>query len=300
MKIRPDALVAGMLLGGAVWAVGTHGFTWLATHPLRLPVRRLPRESLELEEVAFPARDGIRIAGWFASAPNAQGAVILCHGHPMNRMEMLPWARLLHAAGFHVLLFDFRSMGESEGDLCSIGHLEVNDLLGAVDYLVRRPEMYGLEAGVFGISMGGAAAIMAAAQDERIAAVATHGAYASLERAIQQRGRMLLGPAGPLLAASATYWARRWIDTDPRSVSPQALVAQIAPRPVLISHGRMDLTINPEDAHALYSAAGTPKTLNVLPNSWHVRIGRKDRPGYERRLIRFFTDGLRAEAPPAS
>src|SRR5690348_10569949 len=88
------AVGAAALIGGALWALGTHGFAWLATHPLRLPVRRPSDEALPLEDVVFPARDGIRIAGWFAPAQNAQGGVILCHGHPMNRVEMLPWARL--------------------------------------------------------------------------------------------------------------------------------------------------------------------------------------------------------------
>src|SRR5690348_8865946 len=130
-RLHPGVIGAGLLLGGALWALGTHGFAWLAMHPIRQPVRRPEDDDLDLKDVTFPARDGVRLSGWFAPAPSARGGIILCHGHPMNRVEMLPWARLLHAVGFHTLLFDFRAMGQSEGDLCSIGYLEVNDLLGA-------------------------------------------------------------------------------------------------------------------------------------------------------------------------
>jgi uncharacterized protein len=289
----PIVVGAGLLLGGALWALGTSGFSWLAAHPPRLPVLT-PRKGtgFTLEPVTFPARDGIRLAGWFAPAAQARGGIILCHGHPMNRAEMLPWARLLQPAGFHVLLFDFRALGQSEGNLCTIGYHEVRDLLGAADYLTTRPEMAGLPLGVYGISMGAAVSLMAAAQDERFAAVATHAAYASLETAIVQRGRMLLGRAGPALSHPARYWAKRWLEIDPALVSPLDMVAAIAPRPLFLSHGKRDITISPADAKALYAAAGEPKTLRMLPRSFHVWIHGAERPEYEAELLRFFTDHL--------
>jgi uncharacterized protein len=289
----PIAVGAGVLIGGALWALGASGFAWLAAHPVRLPVLH-PRNpaGLTLEPVSFPARDGVRIAGWFAPAAEARGGIILCHGHPMNRVEMLPWARLLQPAGFHILLFDFRALGQSGGNLCTIGYHEVRDLLGAADYMTARPEMDGLPLGVYGISMGAAVSLMAAAQDQRFAAVATHAAYASLETAIRQRGRMMLGPAGPALSHPARYWAKRWLDVDPRQISPLELVASIAPRPLFLSHGVRDISIDPADARALYAAAGEPKTLRMLPRSWHVMIHASERQEYEAELLRFFTTNL--------
>src|SRR5207237_4030168 len=101
----PIVIGAGVLIGGALLAIGTGGFIWLAAHPVRLPVLH-PRKVTDftLEPVTFPARDGVKIAGWFApAAEEARGGIILCHGHPMNRAAMLPWARPLQHAGFHVL-----------------------------------------------------------------------------------------------------------------------------------------------------------------------------------------------------
>ena len=45
----------------------------------------------------------------------ASGAVVLMHGVKGNRLAMLRRARLLHAEGFGVLLFDFQAHGESAG-----------------------------------------------------------------------------------------------------------------------------------------------------------------------------------------
>jgi dipeptidyl aminopeptidase/acylaminoacyl peptidase len=291
----PGIIGAGVLIGGALVALGAGGFIWFAAHPPRLPVWH-PRKhaDLDLEPVTFAARDGVQIAGWFAAAEGeAQGGVILCHGHPMNRVEMLPWAQLLLPAGFHILLFDFRALGQSEGNLCTIGYHEVRDLLGAADYLTARPEMAGLPLGVYGISMGAAVSLMAAGQDERFAAVAAHAAYASLDTAIHQRGRMLLGPAGSVLAHPARYWARRWLDIDPCQVSPLEMVSSIAPRPLFLSHGERDVTIDPADARALYAAAGEPKTLRLLRRSRHVWLHPSERPEYEAELLGFFTRHLR-------
>ncbi len=245
----------------------------------------------------FNSRDGLKISGWFAPANpdngQARGGVILCHGHPMNRVEMLPWARLLHHAGYHTLLFDFRALGQSEGTLCSIGYHEVKDLLGAVDALALRPEMDGLPMGAYGISMGGAVCLMAAAQEPRLQAVATHGAYASLDRAIDQRGRSVLGPAGLAFSRPAAYWGKRWMDADPVSVSPLNVIAQIAPRPVLLMHGARDRIVNPNDARALYEAAQQPKTLTLWPRSWHVRINSEERATYDATLKAFFQTNLK-------
>lgn len=299
MNNRQKALLlgaAGVVAAGAVWEIGTWAFAWFSTHPVRLPVW-LPKDAaFPVEEVAFPSRDGaVRLSGWFVPADDARGGVVLCHGHPANRMEMVRWARLLHGAGFHVLLFDFRAMGRSGGNVCSIGHHEVEDVLGAVDFLRARQEMRGLSLGVYGLSMGGAVSLMAAAQEPQIAAVATHGAYATLERAIMQRGKFLAGPLGPAFARSVTRRGQRWVEADPAEVSPLNDIAAIAPRPVLLFHGERDVLVHPDDADALHAAAAGPKTLRMLPRSYHMRIARDVLPEMERELVAFFCEHLPAE-----
>ncbi len=287
-------MILGALAGGAALGLGSLALAYLATHPRRRPLRRTPTEfELPFEDVTFPSRDGLRLSGWFVPSPGARAGLILCHGHPNNRVEMLYWARLFYPAGYHLLLFDFRALGCSEGDLCSIGYHEVDDLLGAVDYCLARPEMQGLNLGVFGLSMGGAVTLMAAARDDRIAAVATHGAYASLEQAIAQRCRLYLGPLGVAMQAPTIWWGQRWIPAHPRCVAPLDVVHRIAPRPLLLCHGGRDIIVRPRDAAALYAAAGEPKQFHRLPRSWHVWIHPDEQAAYRERLLDFFARYLR-------
>lgn len=287
----------GLLLGvgaaGAALTAGSLALAYFSTHPCRIPLWTNPgRLGWDYEDVEFPSRDGTRISGWFIPAEDARAGIILCHGFPMNRAEMLGWAPALRQLGVHLLLFDFRALGRSGGDLCTIGHHETLDMLGAADYLEDRPEMSGLPMGAFGLSMGGAVAIMASAQDQRIAAVATHGAYATLEDAMVRRCRLYAGPFGPALYTPTRWWGRRWMPIDPGEVSPLDVIGRIAPRPVLMFHGMRDKVVSPQDAERLYDAAGAPKILHRMARSWHFRIHTTDREEYDRILLGFFSSFL--------
>jgi len=202
--------------------------------------------------------------------------------------------RMLRDVGAHMLLFDFRAMGLSDGRISSIGYEEVNDLVGALDYLGRRSETAEMPIGVFGLSMGGAVALMTAARDERISAVATHGAYATLDHAIRQRSRIMLGPFHQALSHPVKWWSRRWSTVHPSEVSPLKAIRHISPRPVLILHGGRDLIARPRDARMLFDAAREPKRLVIKPRSWHVRIHADEREGYEREVVGFFRGCLGA------
>jgi alpha/beta superfamily hydrolase len=288
---RPSPLVIGLgaLLAGAGFALGTLAYAYSATHPGRRRVRCTPeRFGLPHEEVTFPTTDGLRISGWLIPAENVRGVVIVCHGYPMNREEMLPHAQLLHDAGYATLLFDFRAHGESEGDLCSVGYHEVEDLLGAVDYLQSRPDTADLGVGALGHSLGGAVGIMAAARDERIRAVVAEAAFPTLQHALDARCRAVLGPAGPAVSSPIRWWARRWFPVQPHEVAPIRDICHISPRAVLIIQGQRDLLVRWQDAVAMYEAAQEPRALWLLPKSGHARCLTDAPEEYARRITAFF------------
>ncbi len=267
-------------------------FARFATHPPRLPVYHRPNEAFPTQEITFLSRDGLRLSGWFVAAKEAKGGVVLCHGHPGTRMETLDRAKWLYEAGFHVLLFDFRALGRSEGTVSGIGCYEVQDLLGAVDILLARAEMASLPLGVYGHSMGGAVSLLTAAQDPRIEAVATHGAYATLESAIRQRAKLLAHGFAPTFEESVTRYGKQWLPIDPKALAPQEAIAKIAPRPLLLFHGAKDKIIALEDAYTLYEAAGEPKQLHILTHSYHIGIHPSEQEKYRDIFTRFYTSAF--------
>lgn len=294
--VSPGLIGAGALIAGAGLALGTLAYTYLATHPPRRRVRHTPDQlGLAYEEIQFPSRDKLRISGWLipASPENAvRAVVILCHGYPENRVEMLPYARMLYEAGLTTLLFDFRALGESEGNLCSIGRDEVEDLLGALDYLEARAEYADYTFGTLGLSLGGAVGLMTAARDERLRAVVAEASYPTLQHALDARCRFFLGPLAPTVAHPIRFWARRWLPFQPHEVAPLDAIGSIGPRAVMLIQGQRDPLVRWQDAVAMYHAAQEPREIWLLPRSSHARCLRDAPEEYACRVTAFFRTHL--------
>jgi fermentation-respiration switch protein FrsA (DUF1100 family) len=254
------------------------------------------------EEVTFESpEDSMPLRGWFLPAANASKqhpgpTLVLCHGVWTGRRECLPLALRFQEAGYNVLCFDFRAHGESGGRFISLGHNETSDVLGAVSWLAKRPEVDRRRIGVLGFSMGAAAAIQAAARSEDIAAVAADSGYAELVDAVRHSfkrvGRLPHYPFGPL----ALYWARVLLRVDARQMRPIDEVGRIAPRPLLLLHGEEDQIVPVSHARRLFQAADEPKDLWIEPGQQHVgaRDGLPD--AYFARVEAFFRQALAVAA----
>ena len=254
----------------------------LSEHPALAPV---------LDRVEFTSRDGTRLVGWLAEGSRDE-AVVMVHGYGCRREQLLPHAEMLHGAGFTVLLFDTRNRGESGGDFVSMGFHEKDDAIAAADYLTSRPGSDDLRIGMLGLSLGGVAAILAAAERDDVLAVAAEAPYRSVDSAVSQSFTHFIGlPAFPF--APITVWlaeVRTGLDTG--LIDPVGAVAEIAPRPVLIMHGDADETISPEDSRAIFDAAAGPVEYWLIPGAGHAD-GATDAPeAYAERIVAFFEEGL--------
>lgn len=147
-------------------------------HPEREPeALAVARASLrDAATVTFTTSDGLALGGWYAAGKNG-AAVVLAGGWSAKRSELLPEAKLLHDAGFGVLLFDWRAHGSSAGGSSTWGDLERNDLRAALDFAAAQPDVTTHRLGLYGFSMGGAVAALVAAGDARVAAVALAGTF---------------------------------------------------------------------------------------------------------------------------
>ena len=88
----------------------------------------------------------------------------------------------LRKAGFNILAFDFRNLGNSDKQsgyepLHWLTHYEVTDLFAVLDYIQQRPDLREFPLGLFGISRGGNAALYAAAERPEVRCVASDGAF---------------------------------------------------------------------------------------------------------------------------
>ena len=119
--------------------------------------------------------------------------VIYCHGSGSSRTECNPVVDFLLPRGVAVFSFDFSGAGKSEGHRSSMGFREQDDLRSVVDFLAAHPSVDGL--GVWGRSMGAAAALMVAQDSRRLDAVVADSSFLSLEKAVTEWAGARIGVA---------------------------------------------------------------------------------------------------------
>lgn len=121
----------------------------------------------------------------------AQGpAVLLGHGFGGDKRDVAGEARDLARAGYAVLAWSARGFGRSTGEIAlNSPDYEVKDTRQLIDWLARRPEVRldgpgDPRVGMAGQSYGGAIALMTAAYDRRVDAIAPQITWNSLSDAL--------------------------------------------------------------------------------------------------------------------
>jgi pimeloyl-ACP methyl ester carboxylesterase len=280
------------LLGGSLLLVGAFLLVslwtfWLAVRPPRILIGATPREhGLPAEDVRISTGDGLRLAAWFipSTLPSTGGtAIVLLHGYPAEKADLLPIAMALRPR-FATLLVDLRYFGGSDGGFTTLGHRERADLHCAVDTLTERGFA---RIGVFGYSLGGAIALLAAAQDRRIRAVVAYAPFSDL--------RVLAGELYGglwLLKYPFVFLLRAWsvlfFGADITRPSPEMAAARLD-IPVLVIHRKDDEQISFGHAERLRAALAANRRAEI-----HVGRGfHNDRDAeFDRRVVAFFGNAL--------
>jgi uncharacterized protein len=250
------------------------------------------------QDVTFTAADGIPLSGWYIPPTTAPApAVMFLHGVQANREQHLRVAKLLHDAGYGVLLFDMRNHGMSGGEHTTMGALEALDAVAAFEWLATQPTVDAERIALYGHSMGGATAIMAMAQLPQAHTLIVDTAYTSLRDVVGDGVNALTGLPPFPWDWLVVWMTGRMSNTDAFAVRPIDAIPTIAPRPVLFLHGSADSTISLKHGRALYDAAQDPKQWVVFEGAGHGGLYEYDPPLYETTILTFL-DTAFTEANP--
>ncbi len=269
----------------------SYGIALLLSAPDQETIGAPPRD-LDAHEVSFPSGSGATIHGWLIEGRPHRGAVLLLHGVHANRLAMLPRARFLSAAGYAVLLIDFQAHGESIGRKITFGVLESRDAQAALAYL--REKAPGERIGVVGVSMGGAAALLA---EPPLAADAfvLEQVYPTVDEALDNRLRLYLGSSGALAAPLLRIEMSWHLGLDPAQLRPIDRIGRLHASMFVIA-GDADRHTTLAQSRALFAAANEPKQLWIVPGAAHVDLHARVGAEYERRVLAFLERTLRAGA----
>lgn len=249
-----------------------------------------PPRDLPAEPVTFASASGSDIHGWLVRGRPRGGAVVLLHGIGASRSAMVDRARFLSAAGYSVLLIDFRAHGESTGEESTYGALESRDARAAVDFV--RSALPSERVGVIGVSMGGAAALLGEAPLP-VEALVLESVYPTIHDAVRDRLRAWLGPIGPPLTGLVLHamFPREGVTTS--ELRPIDRIGEQT-APVLVAAGTADRYTTLRESRALYERAKGPKELWEVEDAAHVDLHAFARQEYERRIGTFLARALRA------
>jgi alpha/beta superfamily hydrolase len=180
-------------------------------------------------------------------------------------------SRALAAAGIAVLRFDFTGLGESEGDFADTSFSSnVTDLVAAANYMSREVEAPKI---IIGHSLGGAAAIHAAAQIPSAVAVATLAAPSSTDHlvgVIRSNATEIerIGEA-EIEIGGRRFRIRKELLDDLSAVSMRDAVSGLG-RALLVCHSPADGTVSIDNANEIFMAARHPKCFLSLDSADHL------------------------------
>ena len=262
------------------------GFIFARPPRLRVSFFTPTNLGVTYDDVTLTSRDGVELVGWYIHSRN-QAAVILLHGHSGNRLGVMHQAEALVKAGYGVLMLDLRAHGSSGGRRFTRSQAGVDDLLTAVSYLSKRPEVNAAGIGVMGVSVGGLFALQAAAQTVAIRAVVADGPSPATLADV---------PPPTSLLARIGFWqqryfmqATRWFSQHEPLPPNLEMVSRFGDRPLLlIATGQGGEVAMVQRLAEMAEAA----TIWQIPEARHAQ-GWHERPDeYSHRLVSFFDASL--------
>lgn len=283
------------------------------------------------EQVRLKTTDGLWLTGCYfkTSAARRKGVILFGLEFGSNRWAAVPYCDHLIASGYDVFTYEPRNQGDSDvmANYEPLQWLTIHDQAdaeAAIRYLKSRSDADPSGFGLFGVSKGAGAGLLAAAADPAVRCFVTDGMFSTFGTVIPYMRkwiaiysdkyfiqRMLPSWYYGLIARQTIPRIQR--ERGYRFVRLENALVKLAPRPLLMIHGGSDTYIKPEMAQALFAFVNGPKELWLVPGAKHNQAINVAVDDYRRRVLEFFdahlgalaeqqawSDSNRAPAPTAA
>ncbi len=249
-----------------------------------------------VERLTFIGSQGASLQGRLhIPEGKARGSILMAHCFTCSK-NIHTMTRLAHGfadAGYAALRFDFTGLGDSDGDFAETSvSANVADLTRAALTLIQRG--YG-PCGLVGHSLGGAAALIAAARLKSVQSIVTIGApsdpahvrslFSESESEIRSHGvaEVCIGGRSFNLAEGFLN------DLEDHDLLESVRTLN---RPLLVIHAHDDTVVEYAHGRKIYEAAEEPKRLVTLENADHLVTSREDAEIVLRSILEWFDETL--------
>ena len=262
----------------------------------------------------IPVADGQELAAClYSPTGSSRGVIIFCPEFNGSRWAAPLYCQALLDEGFVLLGFDFRNQGDSDFNpeykpTPWITDSETEDVQAVVDYIRADANLGRLPLGIFGVSRGGCAALLAAVRDPTIRSVITDSAYSS---------RSLIDY---FLLKFCRYIVPEWFfkrlpDWHNKIVINQALrhseerrgrnyvhlehEAHSLTQPVLLISGSRDSYVTRDITNQLAELVNAEGNFWIVDRARHNRSRSVAQPEYDRRIVQHIKETLLSEPKSA-
>jgi pimeloyl-ACP methyl ester carboxylesterase len=201
-------------------------------------------------DVTLTTSDGLRLGAWLVppTGPARGMGVLAAPGNGGNRLGRAPLARALAAAGFTVLLMDYRGYGGNPGSPSQRGL--ARDVRAARAYLTGEAGIAPDRTIYFGESLG--------------AAVVTELAIAH-----PPAGLVLRSPFTDLASVGRHHYPLLPVRLILRDRFPVADLVGGITVPTVVAYGTADSIVPPDHSRTVAARAGGPTTVVTVPGADH-------------------------------
>ena len=212
-------------------------------------------------------KDNIKLYGE-AYTQDSNKWVIAVHGYTGTCSQMLSTAMRFYNKGFNVLTPDCRGHGKSEGEYISMGWHDRLDILSWINTLIEKDA--NCKIILYGLSMGGAAVLMASGEDlpKNVKCIIEDSAYTSVcdEFSYHLKSKYKISSWSMLYLVEFICKLKAGFTFREASTINQVKKCKI---PILFIHGELDSLVPTSMAYKLFNEAKCDKELLIVPKAGH-------------------------------
>jgi len=234
--------------------------------------------------VYLTTKDGLKLEAWYIAATGNKGTVILFHGHGGNKSGVINEAESFNKMGYNTMLVDFRAHGGSEGNTCTIGYDESEDVKLAFDYIKNKGEKNMV---LWGISMG-ASTITKAVNDYQLdpQKIILEMPFGTIKDAVHGRLKIMGLPAEPI-GTLLTFWGGTEHGFWAFGMKPEEFAGSIK-CPVLLQWGCNDPRVSKSEEDILFNnISNKNKKFVIYETAAHESLCKKETAKWETEIAAF-------------
>lgn len=290
-KIFLTTLILLIIIVIASIALAKHVLPYAIIQPPRVSVPITPTDlNLNYTDHKIITQDSLKLnAYWIKSdSISPKSIIIFAHGIGGCKEHFLKTSKELTKLGIASVLVDSRAHGKSEGQFCTYGYKEKDDISKVVDFIKAKND--SIPIGIWGNSMGGAIVLQALEYDKRINFGIIESTFTNLKQIVYDYQKSFTYGIGfKLLCNIALEEAGRLAQFNPDLVAPISSVKQIQ-QPILIAHGEKDKRIKFSYGKQLYDSLLTTKKIFLpIKNGGHFNLGIQGGETYKNAIKNFIT-----------